>query len=216
MIRGRITKRQRPRPAKGSRGRVHTSCSPRSVLGTRNRPRLPEQGRPSVRVSESESLLSRGQQGDLACGSRGAKNSLGSQACCRPPSPACVRVCEVAEGGAWPAAAGIFGAWLSLASCPGGEEPEGGRVSINQSAEPALGCGPGGPAWSRGRSRIGHLLGGDLQPAACPLVSVFQVRKLTCLFSGCGAGLGTPTRSWPPPVHLEGRDPRPRPLPATV
>lgn len=149
-----------------------------------------------------------------------AKNSLGSRACCRPPSPACVRggrggyvSCPTA---AWPAAAGIFGAWLSLASCLGGEEPEGGRVSINQSTEPALGCGPGGPAWSRGRSRIGHLLVGDLQPAACPLVSVFQVRKLTRLSSGCGAGLGPPTRSWPPPVDLEGRDPRLRPLPATV
>ena len=144
--------------------------SPWPVLGTRSGPCLPEQGRPSVCMSESESLLSQGQQGDLACGSRAAKNSLETRAACCPPTPC---VCGVGGRRARPVSP------HGEASCrwhpwgtaePGqlfgrrgargrGQFPSSKVPSQHTAAVPGVHLEPGKVF----ESWLGHLLVGDLQ-----------------------------------------------------
>lgn len=189
------------------------SRSPWSVFGTRSGPRLPEQGRPSVCVSESESLLSRGQWGDLACGPRAAKNSLETRAACCPPTPC---VCGVGGRGhvlsppmVKPAAAGILGAQLSPASCLGGEEREGGDSFHLRKCQASTRLQSRGSTWSLGRClNPGLATYSWVTFSTCPLVSVSKVRILSCLALGCGAA-SSPHPDPTPVGGLGGPCPRP-------
>lgn len=143
-------------------------------------------------MSESESLLSWVQQGDLACGPGAAKNSLETRAACCPCTPC---VCRVGGPSCPPhgEASCCWPPWGTAEPCQllGGEEQEGGGSFHLQKCQASTWLHSWGSTWSPGRCLNPSLATYSwVTFSTCPLVSVSQVRILSRLASGCGAASG--------------------------
>lgn len=143
-------------------------------------------------MSESESLLSRVQQGDLACGPGAAKNSLETRAACCPCTPC---VCRVGGPSCPPhgEASCCWPPWGTAEPCQllGGEEQEGGGSFHLQKCQASTWLHSWGSTWSPGRClNPGLATYSWVTFSTSPLVSVSQVRILSRLASGCGAASG--------------------------